>query len=57
MKTRILLVFHADGRLYFSTQAPEAFEDMGRWERMGYVVKDLEVEICVPEWETCPVAL
>lgn len=45
MITRVLLVFHADGRLYFSTQAPEAFEDIEQWERKGYFVQDLTLHI------------
>lgn len=45
MIVRVLLVFHRDGRLYFSSQAPEAFEDVKQWERKGYIVKDLEVPL------------
>lgn len=45
MITRVLLVFHADGRLYFSTQAPEAFKDADLWTRKGYKVKDMMLKL------------
>lgn len=43
----VALVFHADGRLYFSTQAPEVRDDVARWESQGYVVRLVECFIPV----------
>lgn len=43
----VALVFHADGRLYFSTQAPEARDDVKYWETRGFVVRLVECFIPV----------
>lgn len=38
----VALVFHADGTLYFSSQAPEVRDDAKYWEDRGYVFRLVE---------------
>ena len=57
----VTLVFHQNGELYISTQALRGTwqTEVAKWERKGYVIKQVEVELPDPpagvepfkEWE------